>query len=96
MTDHGGEIHAYIARIGDPIPDRCYSACTVLLAGACVPRGAVLYFHKASSTVGTMLMQSYYSDRLNAYIERRGGLRSSFMPISARRLSKLGYRVCGE
>lgn len=91
MIDNGGELHSYIERIGEPIPSRCYSACTVLLAGACVPPGAVLYFHRASNSVGTILMQSFYSDRLNRHL---GELTYRFTPVTAKTLAKLGYRLC--
>ncbi len=84
-------------------PVECSSSCTLLLgiSGACVPQGAVLYFHGA--TIDGRLAPaylnnyaaSYYPPNVRRWVTAHHALqKTSFTQMSWQQAAAIGVKVC--
>jgi hypothetical protein len=72
--DGGGSIMDYFAAsqtASGPLPQACYSACTMYLHRGCVGPLTMLYFHGASHPIGTAIMLDSYPAPIRAWVSRR-------------------------
>jgi hypothetical protein len=98
MIDLGGSVMAYYDRaqtFDGQLPDICASACTEYLRHGCVTPSTVLYFHRATTPLGTALMRKMYPDKVRAWVDRHGALDGDELTImTGAEAIRLGVRKC--
>ncbi|MDR3409258.1 MAG: hypothetical protein P4L68_12230 [Methylovirgula sp.] len=85
------------------LPVECFSSCTLLLgiSGACVPQGAVLYFHgatidgKLAPAYLNNYAASYYPPNVRRWVVAHHALqKTSFTQMSWQQAAAIGVKVC--
>ena len=92
QADYGGRIVDYYDQPSGPITGYCASACTLrLMTAPCVARDAVLYFHHATTALGTRIMGGA---AFKPKLRRLFWLHPEGFELTGRDLGGFGYRIC--